>query len=378
MEIIAFTLPFIVAIILLIFFRKETTPKEYVLLILPSIVIFFVVRLIMFASSSVDTEYLGDYITKVRHYDEWDEWVHRTCTRTYKVGNTTRVQTYDCSYRRYHPEKWSYFDSRGKEHSIYSKKEFEKVKNKFNSKMVFVDMKRRYYRIDGDAQDYYWNKTKETSYTVTSTNLYKNKIQNSRSIFGFEEITKKQAKELGLFDYPCIECLDQIPVLSDSFYVSKQNIDAIKYINGFYGRKYQFRLYILLFPYDKGVEISELQRSYWCGGNKNELVVCLGMKDNTQIGWCNAFSWCDSPKLDLLTEQYFNENDSLDLIKYSNLITEGLERGDWKRKEFNDFEYIRRELSNSQCIWLVILLLLYNIGISIYIITNDIKNKNYD
>lgn len=46
-------------------------------------------------------------------------------------------------------------------------------------------------------------------------------------------------------------------------------------------------------------------------------------------------------------------------------------RGDWKRKEFSDFEYIRTELSNSQCIGLVILLLLYNIGISIYIIVNQ-------
>ena len=82
----------------------------------------------MFSCSATDTEYLGDYVTKVRHYDEWDEWVHRTCTRTYKVGNTTRTQTYDCSYRRYHPEKWSYFDSRGNEHFIYSKKEFDIIK----------------------------------------------------------------------------------------------------------------------------------------------------------------------------------------------------------------------------------------------------------
>ena len=374
MEIIAFTLPFIVAIFLLLFFRKETTPLEYVLLVVPSIVMFFIIRLIMFSCSATDTEYLGDYVTKVRHYDEWDEWVHRTCTRTYKVGNTTRTQTYDCSYRRYHPEKWSYFDSRGKEHFIYSKKEFDIIKNRFNTTMVFVDMKRRYYRIDGDAQDYYWDKTVEKSYPTTSSHLYKNKIQNSRSIFGFEEISSKEAKVYGLYDYPKIVYNDQLPVLSDSFAVKNSDIEYIRRINGLYGRKHQFRLYILLFPYDKGVEISELQRSYWCGGNKNELVVCLGMKDNTHIEWCNAFSWSDSPKLDLLTEQYFTENNTLDLKEYSNLVIESLNRGDWKRKEFSDFEYIRTELSNSQCIGLVILLLLYNIGISIYIILNQFKN----
>ena len=47
MEIIAFALPFVVAIFLLIFFRKETTWQEYILLIVPSILVFIITRLIM-------------------------------------------------------------------------------------------------------------------------------------------------------------------------------------------------------------------------------------------------------------------------------------------------------------------------------------------
>ena len=373
MEIIAFALPFVVAIFLLIFFRKETTWFEYVLLIVPSLLVFIITRLIMVSVNTSDTEYLGDYIIKVRHYDEWDEWVHRTCTRTYKVGNTTRTQTYDCSYRRYHPEKWTYFNSKGKEYPVYYKEDFELIKNKFGTSATFVDMKRRYYRIDGDAQDYYWNKTEHTAYSVTEPHTYKNKIQSSKSIFGFEEISKKQAHELGLYDYPYIEHNDQLPVLSDSIAIDDKSIDAVKYVNGFYGSKYQFRLYILTFPYDKGIEISELQRSYWVGGNKNELVVCLGMKDKTTVGWCNAFCWSDSPKLELLTEQYFTEKDSLDLTSYTKYIRSCIERGDWQRKEFSDFDYIRSEPSGIQNIVLLIIVLLYNIGISIYIVVNDFK-----
>ena len=373
MEIIAFALPFVVAIFLLIFFRKETTWPEYLLLIVPSILVFIITRLIMIGVNTSDTEYLGDYITKVRHYDEWDEWVHRTCTRTYKVGNTTRTQTYDCSYRRYHPERWTYFNSRGSEYPVYYKEDFEFIKNKFGTSANVVDMKRKYYRIDGDAQDYYWDKTEHTAYPVTEPHAYKNKIQNSRSVFGFEEISKKQAKEYGLYDYPYIERNDQLPVLSDSIIVNDKNIDAVRYVNGMYGREYQFRLYVLLFPYDKGIEISELQRSYWVGGNKNELVVCLGMKDDTHVGWCNAFCWCDSPKLELITEQYFAEKDTLDLIAYTKVIRESLERGDWERKEFSDFNYIRPELSGTQNIVMIIILLLYNIGISIFIVTNDLR-----
>ena len=93
MEIIAFVLPFVVAIFLLIFFRKETTWYEYLLLIVPSILVFFITRAIMIGYNTTDTEYLGDYITKVRHYDEWDEWIHRTCTRQVPCGKDSNGNT---------------------------------------------------------------------------------------------------------------------------------------------------------------------------------------------------------------------------------------------------------------------------------------------
>jgi hypothetical protein len=28
-----------------------------------------------------DVEYFGGYMGKITHYDEWDEWVVKTCTR---------------------------------------------------------------------------------------------------------------------------------------------------------------------------------------------------------------------------------------------------------------------------------------------------------
>ena len=376
MEIVLFILPFIVALFLLLFFRKETMIWEYVLLIVPSLLLLLVIRLIMISVNQTDTEYLGDYITKVRHYDEWDEWVHRTCTRTYKVGNTTRTETYDCSYRQYHPEKWTYFNSRGKEYPIFFKEDFEYIKNRFNSPMKFVDMKRRYHRIDGDAQDYYWDGKEDTFYAVTEPNVYVNKVQKSKSIFGFEEISKKEANEVGLYDYPYIERNDQLPVLSDSIIVDGKEIDAVRFVNGMYGSKYQFRLYILLYK-DSDIEISEKQRSYWVGGNKNELVVCLGVNGDKKIQWCNAWSWCDVPTLEVKTESYFAEKDSLDIISYTQYVRKMLEDNEWERKEFSDFDYIRAELSTGQEIWLLILIGLYNIGISIFIILNGFRNDRF-
>lgn len=380
MEIIGFILPFIVAVFLLLFFRKQTMWWEYLVLIVPSLLLFLLTRTIMVSVNETDTEYLGAYITKVRHYDEWDEWVKRTCSKRVPSGrdsngNTTyRTVYYDCSYRRYHPERWSYFDNNGEEHWLFYEEEFDAIRKRFNSPMVFVDMNRKYYRIDGDAQDYYWLGTKSTIRTVTYDRTYENKIQSSRSIFNFEYINEKEAHELGLYDYPKIEEYDQNPVLSDSISVSDKQIDAVKYINGYHGKNHQFRMYVLLFK-DKDIEISEQQRSYWVGGNKNELVVCLGMKDSTTVSWCNAFSWCDAPTLEVKTESYFAEKDSLDLISYCDYIETLLIKDEWVRKEFVDFDYVRPEMSMTQYIWLIIIVFLYNIGISLFIILNDFRNR---
>lgn len=371
MEILAYLIPLIVSIFLLAFFKKDIVWWEYALLIAIPILVHIAARAIMISYNTADVEYLGDYITKVRHYDEWDEWIHRTCTRTYKSGNTTRTQTYDCSYRQYHPERWSYFDQNGNEHWLYYEKDYDVIRRKFGTREIFVDMHRDYYRIDGDAQEYHWNGTEETAWTVTHEHKYKNKIQNSNSIFNFTDISKKEADSLGLYHYPLINYdvdYDQIPVLT-SREIPKEHIEALRFTNGFYGKKHQFRLYVLIFE-NASSEISELQRSYWKGGNKNELVVCLGM-NGAKVEWCNAFSWCDVPTLDVKTETFFVENGYLDLIGYSNLVRESLQNGEWNRKKFDDFDYIKVELTFVQEIVTLIISLILNVVLAIVFIKNE-------
>lgn len=378
MEIIVCLIPFLVVFFLLFFFKKEVVWWEYVVLLVPSLLIFLVTRLIMVSVNQTDEEYLGGYITKIRHYDEWDEWVERTCSKEVAAGTDSDGNTiyetvyYDCSYRDYHPERWAYFDNNGEEHWLYYKEDFDKIRKQFGTPMVFVDMHRDYYRIDGDAQDYHWNGTKNTIYTVTHSHSYKNKIQCSRSTFNFTKIEEEEADTLGLYNYPKIEDYDQNPVLT-TINLPKNDIDAIRYINGYYGKKYQFRVYVLLFQ-NKDIEISELQRSYWVGGNKNELVTCIGLDDSLNVKWCNAFSWCDAPTMEVKSESFFMENTKLDLKKYSDMIETCLTNGDWVRKEFEDFDYINVDLTPIQEIVMLILIAIYNIGMSIFVVRNKFKN----
>ena len=114
MEIVLYFLPFLISIVLLIFFKKHIVWWEYIVLIVPSVLFTLVVREAFIWGKTEDTEYWGGYAVKIRHYDEWDEWIDRTCTRmvavgTDKEGNTIyEEEEYDCSYRQYHPEYWVY------------------------------------------------------------------------------------------------------------------------------------------------------------------------------------------------------------------------------------------------------------------------------
>lgn len=378
MLILIYSLPFIIAVLLLIFFRKQVTWFEYIGLIVLSILFTLMFKSIFISINESDKEYWGSYMTKIRHYDDWDEWVHRTCTRQVLKGYDKdgkpeyEEEEYDCSYRDYHPERWTYTDNYGNENYFYNKEEFDRAMAELGyPKMVFVDMHRHYYTKDGDAQDYYWDGTFENSRTLTTWHNYTNKVIASRSIFRFEDIDKNKAKELGLFEYPEIQDYDQKSLLGVR--LDRLTEKKIKYLNATFGDRYQFRMYILVFK-DKPLVISEQQKSYWQGGNKNEFVLCLGYNTKThKVDWCNPFSWCDSPKLEVATKRYFREHPTLSLMGYCKWLEQNIKL--WKRKEFKDFDYIDVEMSDGQTVVLFIIILLLDIGLSIFLIGNEFINE---
>ena len=184
METIIYFLPFIIALFLLVFFKKYIVWWEYIALVGISLLFTFILKWCFIASLETDTEYLGTYMTRITHYDEWDEWIERTCTRTVHDGydkdghEITHEEEYDCSYRDYHPECWTYMTNDSKwEHYFYNKQEFDRAMAELgHPKMVFRDMHRDYYRIDGDAQDYFYDGTVEHIRAYVRTHTYTNKI----------------------------------------------------------------------------------------------------------------------------------------------------------------------------------------------------------
>ena len=145
----------------------------------------------------------------------------------------------------------------------------------------------------------------------------------------------------------------------------------MRWLNGYYGERKQFRVFVLFFM-NKPEEIVEKQRSYWQGGNKNELVVCVGIDKNKNVKWCNAFSWCDSPVVGVKSRDWFMNN-PVNLEKYAEYIGPIVEK-EWHRKKFEDFDYLTVELTDVQYWAIIIILLIFNIVMSFWIVTNNYKN----
>ena len=358
--------------------KEDWIPMTWISLGISELILLITI-LVMEQGNFNDTEYLSSYYVKVRHTDKWDEYIHRTCTRqvpdgTDSEGNTVyREETYDCSYVETHPERWLKYDVNGNEEYI-DREEFNYLRRLWHSKEVFVDMHRDYYTIDGDAQDYYWCGEWLHCKTFTWKHTYENRIQGSESVLKYREIKQDEAKELGLFEYPDVTWKNNDPSPILGFKPGPYATQKIKYLNSMYGKEKQIHVFILVWPESAGVQITEDQKAYWQGGNKNEFVICIGIDKAAKVKWANCFSWQDDTELDVRCRNWLLEHGRLDINALGEWIIKNL--GLWKRKEFKDFSYIKHYLKQDQVelicwLGLIIPVIIFIIGL---IILNNNKN----
>jgi len=352
---------------------KEDGAATAMFLSIPTLFTLMLIAFLSFSMkscNSTDTEYLSYYYTKLRHTDKWNEYIHQTCTRRVKTGETQdgepiyKEEEYDCSYVDEHPERWIAYDNDNSE--IYlNEDEWMRIKNKWKVPSIFVDMHRDYYTLDGDAQDYAWDKKKETIETYSQTHQYHNYIANSQSQFKFRDISRDEAKELGLYDYPKIENNEQNPIIGYIKFIKNSDIKELQYLNAIYGKSKQFRTFVLIYA-DKSPSIVEDQRCYWQGGNKNEFIICIGIDSKTnELKWVNGFTWMDDETMLLRCRDEMSQKKQFLIKDYSQWIQKNIKL--WKRKEFKDFEYIEEDVSltDGQMMEIMVTVIIVNILILI-------------
>jgi hypothetical protein len=124
-----------------------------------------------------------------------------------------------------------------------------------------------------------------------------------------------------------------------------------------------------------GEESSEYARALeykWLGGNKNDLVIVMGISDYPKVNWVESFGWSSTNRIYFAIEDEF-QGVELDVETFPTQLS-GLIREHYNRQSFKEFEYLMSELSPP--VWSLILAFILNLVIAIivgrYFLKNDI------
>lgn len=312
-------------------FAKKIAWWETTILVVAPFVLIISSKALVEYSQVSDTERWGGYITVIQHTTEWDEYIHQTCSSICccdSKGNNCSTTTYDCSYVETHPERADAWDSNGVHWEI-PPNYFNKLAIQFENGPTHLEHIRGYSK-DGDKYQAVMNWNGEWFPRLEPTTVehtYENRVQASTSIYNFPAVNIKKDK---LFEYPVIFAdFKEQPILGGG------NPNEQKYyaqLNGILGGKKQCRLYVCLFNADQDRSIAYKQKCAWKGGNKNELVVCIGIDDSYRVQWCEPFSWSET-NIDNDVRHLVEEQGQLELIPLADKLDDLIER-EWVRKRF--------------------------------------------
>jgi hypothetical protein len=200
---------------------------------------------------------------------------------------------------------------------------------------TFSDMHRDYHSDDGDAYVTEWNNKFDTVQPVTMTHNYENRVQASNSVFNYKELRDRE--KVGLYSYPDRDVLNTPTVLPNGI-PGSENLEKM---NALLGEKKQVRVWLLVFN-NQPREISKRQEAFWKGGNKNELVICVGMNNSREIAWTEVFSWTKREDFKVSVRDYLQAQKTLDIKSLTPWLTKEIE-SKWERRQFKEFSYLTVE-----------------------------------
>ena len=373
----SFLIPVITCLILLVRFRRETTWWEYLVVFIPSILISLLTEFLFKESKISDYHITSEIISSIRHYDRWNEYIHKTCTREVprgkdKNGNTIyKTDTYYCSYVENHPEYWEMISINGNTERI-EKSLYDYYRKLWRTPEKFIDMHRDYHTIDGDAQEYSWCGEKEHVLTLAFSEHYRNYFKLSGNLYTQEEISKPIIDSLNLPEYPKngykgrngFWVYDQNPVLG--LYTSDDVIRYGQWVNTTFP---DLRVYVIYFK-NQTIQSARILEKYWEKGKDNEVCFCIGLNEENRKTWIYSFSWSPEPLLEgyvKMESKTGSPKEIFDLTKKAHSL------GYWRPRDFSEYSYITVNLNGSDYVWIFWITVIVNILISIWVISNEFR-----
>lgn len=372
-----FIIPIVFTIVMLYKFKHEVVWWEYLLSFGITIICIVSSKAVIESIQVTDTEYWGGWVTEVRYYEDWNEYIQRTCSRQYACGSDSKGNTkycteyYDCSYVEYHDEYWNLRGSNGESINI-SLSQYNKLVSQFGTGKRFVDLRRNYHTNDGDMYRTRWSGELAKLEPLITKHSYENRPRVSSSAYAQAEPSVEIFQQYKLYHYPNVyEWYKQKAILG---YDDPKAEKQFQILNARYGSKYEFKSFVTVFknlPRESGM----YQEQQWQGGNKNELNFAIGIDDQGNVKWCHIFSWTE--KLDIVVgaRQLVEEQDKLDLNELASYLAINVPKK-WKRKHFSDFSYLTVEPKTKHIIWSFIITLIVNIAVGVFVVKNDITENN--
>ena len=385
---LALIIPVIGAIVMLIWFREKMTWWEVILPLFASFLFILIFKFTVEKVQVSDTEYWGSLGRRAEYYEPYTTWVSRTCSRQVPCGTDSKGNTkycteyYDCSYCDENGPSWVLTNDQGETFYI-SEKKFRELSKRWNSKPRFVELNRSInYHFgcgqDGDKYVIDWDGKPITSEPTSESHSYENRVQAAHTAFDFPDVSESDVKEYGLFEYSkvngyyqnCILGMDQIQWIPGP--EKDTLIKMMNYLNGEMGPRKQLRTWILFFE-DKPELSAFMQEAYWKGGNKNEMVVCIGLSSHTRdLQWVKAFSW--TPNRTLLVE--IREN-IMNTKKFSGKALYEVLRRDlegFQRKQFKEFNYITVDPPSWSITATFLITIIITVSACYWTVVNDLEH----
>lgn len=346
-----------------IFFAKKFVWWEYVILAITPIAISFFSCLLDGEIRSRDTEYFTNTVKRVEYIEYWETYVNKTCTRSYDCNcGTDRdgrrtcqtcYESYDCSYCDINDAEYWAYDENGRGMRI-SKGEYYRIKNKFGNEK-FVDLNRNInYSMgcgrDGNKYVSEWDGNLDLYEPFCTAHSYINKVRLSNT-YNFRDLNEAELKRVK--NYPKISSVYQTSIVGQ--WVSRDDLEKARFkldrFNGLNGKNLQIKAFIFTY-YNESSDVVDLQRLHFEGGNKNEIIICVGYNEKG-VTFVRAFSWTDEKICENEAVRFYSKDMKLEAL-VDHMIPVWTKN--WKRKEFTSLnDLVQSEPSAST--WVLIIFL---------------------
>lgn len=360
-----FSIPVLVCIYLLLRHRKETTFWEYLLMFLPSIIGFYIYENYGGEQNILDTRWINVEAVSVRDY-----------STGLKDTNCNICKRPTNRYKDYYTVKLS----NGKEVEIQESL-FERYKNYWGNE------KTKKVRVENDSvhlTEYYWNKDIRNCLVITFPEVYQNYLQNSRCLYDLgKRISDIDAEKMGLYKYSPTGFIHkknhywkaiQKTVYGLEFTVPDSTYALFEFLATFPN----FRPIVLLYKNGEPASIAEKQRSYWDGGNSNEVVFCVGIDSLHNIKWSSSFSWSRYPIFEKnVLKNSLKAGKKLDLEDVANDFRENYINGHWIPRNFQYYGSVLG-IGTLDHLILVIAVIILNFVLMSWVIQNKYLRKIKD